>query len=275
MEDERLESDSHTTNLAETFCKDFTCCGYYLKTLHDLLEHYEANHVRVEDDEDGIAPNFPFSVHPFLPPLFSTVASSGFSDRKRKSVFPMISGSNIISKATSSVELIHSSTESLCRDPAIDEKALSAFDVTVLPSKKARTSPSTSDVPASLTGEDSCLATNQDSSMHTPTLSHAPSPFAFPYMTSSPPMITVSPASLCASSSDDDEFVDYSAVGPEGAYIKYVTELHRRQKQQRLESPDEGKGRRKHQCLVPGCGKVYKNANGRPAFKYADSSQSF
>ncbi|KAI9357614.1 hypothetical protein DFJ73DRAFT_185042 [Zopfochytrium polystomum] len=45
--------------LEDQFCKDFACCGFNLETLHDLLQHFEECHVRLEsdfeygDDEDG------------------------------------------------------------------------------------------------------------------------------------------------------------------------------------------------------------------------------
>ncbi|KAJ3133676.1 Transcriptional regulator of ribosomal biogenesis proteins [Physocladia obscura] len=45
--------------LEDQFCKDFSCCGVVLDSMHDLLQHYEEYHVRVEsvcdddnDDED-------------------------------------------------------------------------------------------------------------------------------------------------------------------------------------------------------------------------------
>ncbi|KAJ3031941.1 UNVERIFIED_CONTAM: Transcriptional regulator of ribosomal biogenesis proteins [Siphonaria sp. JEL0065] len=38
--------------LEDKFCKDFTCCGIPLDSMHDLLQHYEEFHVRVESDYD-------------------------------------------------------------------------------------------------------------------------------------------------------------------------------------------------------------------------------
>ncbi|KAJ2963611.1 hypothetical protein NQZ79_g1348 [Umbelopsis isabellina] len=38
-------------DLEHHFCRDFTCCGQTLGDLHDLLEHYEECHVRLEEDE--------------------------------------------------------------------------------------------------------------------------------------------------------------------------------------------------------------------------------
>ncbi|KAL1920312.1 uncharacterized protein VTP21DRAFT_1458 [Calcarisporiella thermophila] len=34
------------TALERAFCRDFACCGQVLRDLHDLLQHYEENHVR-------------------------------------------------------------------------------------------------------------------------------------------------------------------------------------------------------------------------------------
>ncbi|KAJ1928463.1 Transcriptional regulator of ribosomal biogenesis proteins [Tieghemiomyces parasiticus] len=36
--------------LETTFCRDFSCCGLVLEDLHDLLQHYEECHVRLESD---------------------------------------------------------------------------------------------------------------------------------------------------------------------------------------------------------------------------------
>jgi hypothetical protein len=37
--------------LEATYCRDFACCGLILNDLHDLLQHYEECHVRVEEDD--------------------------------------------------------------------------------------------------------------------------------------------------------------------------------------------------------------------------------
>ncbi|GAA5817246.1 hypothetical protein MFLAVUS_010789 [Mucor flavus] len=39
--------------LEATFCRDFACCGLILEDLHDLLQHYEECHVRLEDEESS------------------------------------------------------------------------------------------------------------------------------------------------------------------------------------------------------------------------------
>lgn len=39
--------------LEATFCRDFACCGLILDDLHDLLQHYEECHVRLEEDEES------------------------------------------------------------------------------------------------------------------------------------------------------------------------------------------------------------------------------
>lgn len=36
-----------------SFCRDFACCGLILEDLHDLLQHYEECHVRLEDEEES------------------------------------------------------------------------------------------------------------------------------------------------------------------------------------------------------------------------------
>ncbi|KAI8826016.1 uncharacterized protein EV422DRAFT_150111 [Fimicolochytrium jonesii] len=42
----------HFAGLEDNFCKDFFCCGVNLGNLHDLLQHFEECHVRVESDVD-------------------------------------------------------------------------------------------------------------------------------------------------------------------------------------------------------------------------------
>ncbi|KAJ3286504.1 hypothetical protein HK104_008996 [Borealophlyctis nickersoniae] len=47
---------AHFAGLEDKFCKDFSCCGTNLENLHELLQHFEECHVRIEsdieDDED-------------------------------------------------------------------------------------------------------------------------------------------------------------------------------------------------------------------------------
>lgn len=67
--DEGLDS-FHSQDLETDFCRNFSCCGLVLRDLHDLLQHYEECHVRLEDDDstlysdtwsnsDSSAPNSP------------------------------------------------------------------------------------------------------------------------------------------------------------------------------------------------------------------------
>ncbi|KAI8613596.1 hypothetical protein BC830DRAFT_464136 [Chytriomyces sp. MP71] len=39
-------------NLEDRFCRDFSCCGIALASMHDLLQHFEEFHVLVESDYD-------------------------------------------------------------------------------------------------------------------------------------------------------------------------------------------------------------------------------
>ncbi len=43
-----------TAGLEDRFCKNFSCCGITLDSLHDLLQHFEEVHVRVESDFEGM-----------------------------------------------------------------------------------------------------------------------------------------------------------------------------------------------------------------------------
>ncbi|ORY96492.1 hypothetical protein BCR43DRAFT_491791 [Syncephalastrum racemosum] len=58
--------------LEATFCKDFSCCGLVLSDLHELLQHYEECHVRLEDDESNLYDD----ESSFWSPQLSSAASS-------------------------------------------------------------------------------------------------------------------------------------------------------------------------------------------------------
>lgn len=40
-----INSSSYLPNLEAQYCKDYSCCGQTLPTLHDLLRHYEESHI--------------------------------------------------------------------------------------------------------------------------------------------------------------------------------------------------------------------------------------
>ncbi|KAI8983766.1 hypothetical protein BDB01DRAFT_790044 [Pilobolus umbonatus] len=46
-----IKSTFESRELEATFCRDFVCCGLILEDLHDLLQHYEECHVRLEEEE--------------------------------------------------------------------------------------------------------------------------------------------------------------------------------------------------------------------------------
>ncbi|KAI8335285.1 hypothetical protein EDC96DRAFT_524852 [Choanephora cucurbitarum] len=46
-----VRSAFEARELEASFCRDFACCGLVLEDLHDLLQHYEECHVRIEDEE--------------------------------------------------------------------------------------------------------------------------------------------------------------------------------------------------------------------------------
>ncbi|KAG1470190.1 hypothetical protein G6F56_002825 [Rhizopus delemar] len=48
-----IEGAFESRELEASFCRDFECCGLVLDDLHDLLQHYEECHVRVEDEDNS------------------------------------------------------------------------------------------------------------------------------------------------------------------------------------------------------------------------------
>ena len=57
--------DSYHQPLEVDFCKDFSCCGLVLEDLHDLLQHYEEQHVRADDDTSSAFGSSPVSASSF------------------------------------------------------------------------------------------------------------------------------------------------------------------------------------------------------------------
>ncbi|CCG84344.1 protein of unknown function [Taphrina deformans PYCC 5710] len=53
------EVDECLPRLEANFCKDFSCCGLVLDDLHDLLQHYEDHHVKIEDEHTVMPPTTP------------------------------------------------------------------------------------------------------------------------------------------------------------------------------------------------------------------------
>ncbi|KAI9267032.1 hypothetical protein EDC94DRAFT_602056 [Helicostylum pulchrum] len=49
-----IKDSFESKDLEASFCRDFACCGLVLEDLHDLLQHYEECHVRLEDDESSL-----------------------------------------------------------------------------------------------------------------------------------------------------------------------------------------------------------------------------
>ncbi|KAJ3131849.1 Transcriptional regulator of ribosomal biogenesis proteins, partial [Irineochytrium annulatum] len=58
--DNFLEDLAQFAVLEDQFCKDFKCCGATLENLHDLLQHFEECHVRVESDFGDDDDDLPF-----------------------------------------------------------------------------------------------------------------------------------------------------------------------------------------------------------------------
>ncbi|ORY03965.1 hypothetical protein K493DRAFT_311526 [Basidiobolus meristosporus CBS 931.73] len=47
---------SRAQDLEASFCRNFACCGLVLENLHDLLQHFEECHVRLEAEESALNP---------------------------------------------------------------------------------------------------------------------------------------------------------------------------------------------------------------------------
>ncbi|CAO3694758.1 hypothetical protein G6F70_002308 [Rhizopus microsporus] len=49
-----IKDTFESKDLEASYCRDFACCGLILNDLHDLLQHYEECHVRLDDDESSL-----------------------------------------------------------------------------------------------------------------------------------------------------------------------------------------------------------------------------
>lgn len=68
---------AYFAGMEDQFCKDFSCCGIKLRDLHELLQHFEENHVILESDmeeDDDL---------PFIIDNVQDVEMGDYSDNKK------------------------------------------------------------------------------------------------------------------------------------------------------------------------------------------------
>ena len=245
------------------FCSNFQCCGKSLKDLHELLQHYEESHVKIEESEEEDAASG-------APIDFDTVLSAdslGGRDageavrRVPGGVLPVpsrsrsVADASLVAPAASSGKARGAATRAKAKRARVmtlgvepcdfaegDYDCLSAFDNTVI----------------------RCVELNSvNSGRHgftriAPKRAHSvPSLPNFPLMNSEggyqlihtilsatvdpPTMPQDAPAPSSSSS------LSASSAGSASASFNYGT---------------RGSSDRPFVCPIPGCGKTYKNANG-------------
>ena len=247
----RRHAEDHIS-LAESFCRDFACCGLALKTMHDLVEHFETHHVVIDDAFES---NDVYLMPSAAAAVAATDALSGdghdalfggyFASALKS---PLAYGASLLSQQNNYNNSNHNHSQKRSDFLQYDDTDDVAFDTTILrPAKRSRSS--------------SIYEPNSgDEDMHHTLYStgnHDTPYYIRQLQFETPPPLTVSPASL-SGGSDEDEFVD--PHGPESAYRDYVKML--KQKEKAMREMRAEKGERKYECVVPGCTRVYRNQNG-------------
>lgn len=330
-------NDDDVHKIQENFCKNFTCCGQILDTLHDLLEHYELYHVHVpsshsssastastESQEEGVQASafhfqhFPIattscsasptststgsagsvgalkptagvdvSAYPYLPYTLPTAISAGSTTagslkRHKGDSFYLITPDHRSFNASSSS--FHSSSGSQSSKPSStasasedddddrvegerileEENPMSAFDKTIVHSRSAmkRSHESMLDM-SSFYGEQGLGGQGYFGDY--PVHHHHHHHIINNSSSTSIPPLTVAPS--CLTSSEDEEGLNSHVIAAAAAsndYRAYIdaAKTARRNMEYGASATGPGEERRKHQCLVPSCGKIYKNANG-------------
>ncbi|KAJ1985461.1 Transcriptional regulator of ribosomal biogenesis proteins [Dimargaris cristalligena] len=220
--------------LETTFCRDFSCCGLVLEDLHDLLQHYEECHVRLESD-----------VPLETPALFEDGwTSSSDSD-------PSAHPSPYLKAATAASFMKHTGGASLYPEELLpypqDELSLAAFDAAMLKAASALSIP-----PREAMLSSSSVPSTPTTAVSTP----APS----------------TPASTAASSPRKKRPATSDAdVAPRPAKKAAVSRKSKSASSSATssdaESGAENGGKpevreKPYRCPIEGCGKSYKNPNG-------------
>jgi hypothetical protein len=224
----------------ENFCTDFVCCGVTLPDLHALLQHYEESHVKMEDCSE-LEPHHPNSSAAVLPYGYSRYepmgggASLGYGGLssyyagKRKIVAVGIETQDGTSDTPSAFDTTIFRTVS----PTQYQSPLYG----VYPPKRPRSAPVTS-----LTSDPHAINTLR--AMLPPAFANAPADNSLKLIhsalssTINPPRPAASKRAPNAGRADSGSEDDDDGGGGSSA-----------------------KGR-PYVCLVPGCGKTYKNPNG-------------
>ncbi|KAI8993615.1 hypothetical protein BDB01DRAFT_776928 [Pilobolus umbonatus] len=121
-----IEDTFESRELEASFCRDFACCGLILNDLHELLQHYEECHVRIEDDENSLFDESEDSWSPSL--SFSSLSSASDSTPSSPIMEQLSSIDSLKKKAAAYLSDLYNATASTSTSTSPSSTASSSFD---------------------------------------------------------------------------------------------------------------------------------------------------
>ncbi|KAJ1562809.1 hypothetical protein HK096_002466 [Nowakowskiella sp. JEL0078] len=245
---------SHFALLEDKFCKDFACCGINLDSLHDLLQHFEECHVRVESDVDE---------EEDLPLFDLDEMETDMSDSEAAILRPQFDLNSehfhsIFSGAESAIRLADVYSDSSTLDPYVIRKR---YPLSPAALRKAKQQEHPATIPYVFDGPTQIISDTEMDEGMSPTSSILATGKSF--------MIQRHQGEHY---SDDDEILDHGAnpMFPPLPMPHHFDPHMMEQMPKIIRSGsdgidiDEGKDKddRPHKCKIAGCTKAYKNPGG-------------
>ncbi|BFZ65223.1 Transcriptional regulator of ribosomal bioproteinsis proteins [Saitoella coloradoensis] len=232
-------SASYLPKLEATFCRDFSCCGKTLSDLHDLLQHYEEQHVRFEDDITA-TPQVTLAQTAGIPDEAATSRARGerapdVRMLKRRAMLRLDDMYNTsASQPPSSASSETASNVDDYDDIAFDTSILSAPRPAKRPYMKSPSTPGVEDVFLPFSAISTAATSPASSAPHTPVMGHIQ------------PMLGFDDAYLSGKKNAVRTMIPPRSPPPMVIDHPGSTLV--------VDKP--------YKCKVPGCDKAYKNQNG-------------
>ncbi|KAI9495178.1 hypothetical protein BDB00DRAFT_815017 [Zychaea mexicana] len=267
--------------LEAAYCRDFSCCGLVLSDLHDLLQHYEECHVRLEEEDEDDAsfwsptpPSLSSSSSPSASPSPCTAPSSPTLDdaescdalkKKAAAYLSDLYNSATLSplsltspiKEEDGLELATTTTTTgpLTPTDSVVEEPLSYYSCNESSSSQSSSSSSSSSLPKKLTINTDITTASpsspSSSSLNTLTAGKKRSYQQFSSLPSALDLLTQSAAKKLALATGElptPMLTDEDFLAQAGALLASAN--------------TNANADKPYKCNVPGCQKAYKNPNG-------------
>ncbi|KAI9021589.1 hypothetical protein CLU79DRAFT_753958 [Phycomyces nitens] len=254
--------ESH--DLEASFCRDFACCGLVLNDLHDLLQHYEECHVRLEEEEEDNSSLYDEDNESWSPSTYSLASfdDSPISPLSQEAQLPKIN--SIKKKAAAYLsDLYNSSTTAspssiMSSENELDTQTVDEDSVSKSQGKKRSFSPTV--------GSTNALDILSQSASKKFALSHGPAGDIPTPVLIDEDILAQAGALLATANSNSNADKPYKCpvLGCDKAYknpngLKY----HNQHGHCNLVSDEnENVASKPYQCTIGECGKRYKNLNG-------------